>query len=115
MNNQNYYFCLAETANYDSVEAYVSDMALSSIWGDAPESEIPQARIEELTAIYEATHRGIKDIAGLVGISVRQLAFRFGIPQRSAENWATGCSECPTYVMLMLQECLGLFSVKREP
>lgn len=51
----------------------------------------------------------VKQIAADAGLSLRGLARRFGIPQRTMENWSSGSRSCPTYVLLMMQECLGQY------
>ena len=111
MTDKQYSICVTEAQNYTDRDAYISDMALSSMWGDSPDAPIPQDRLEQLGSIYDAVHRSVKDIAAAAGISVRAMAIRFCIPQRTAEGWC--CSgksarDCPLYTRLMMQECLGL-------
>lgn len=108
MTDNQFYNCVAECQNYTDRDAYISDLALSSIWGDAPGADIPQARIDALGEIWDACHRSIKDIAAAAGMSVRALAIKFCIPQRTAENWASKANECPIYTRLMMQQMLGL-------
>lgn len=103
--------CIREMDAYTQRDAFVSDMALSSIWGDGPEDEIPPERIEELSRLWGAVHRGVKDIAAEAGLSHRKLAERFWVPYRTMENWCSGNRECPDYVRLMMQECLCLLDV----
>ena len=103
--------CITEAQNYADRGAYISDMALSSMWGDIPDAQIPQDRLDQLGSIYDAVHRSIKQIAADAGMSVRAMATRFCIPQRTVEGWC--CSgesarQCPLYIRLMMQECLGL-------
>ena len=109
MTNQQYYTAVSEAANYTDRDAYISDMALSSMWGDTPD-EIPQERIDVLGQIWDAAHRTIRDIAAVRGTSVRQLAMRYAIPQRTAENWAAGTAEPPVYVLLLIQQAEGMLS-----
>ena len=63
---------------------------------------------DELTEIWKASHRTMKEIAVLAGISQRKLAEHFGIPYRTMEDWCRGARACPVYVRVMMQECLGL-------
>lgn len=100
--------CLSEAVNYSDVDAYVSEMALSSLWDDTEASDIPPERIEALRLIFEAAHRNIKDIASAAGTSVRSLAAMFNIPYRTVEDWAANKRTPPMYVLLMMQEILGL-------
>lgn len=106
-----YRTAVAEAANYTDRDAYVSDLALSTIWGDPEDAEIPAARVEQLGQIWDAYHRSIKEIAAAAGLSCRKLAERFFIPYRTVEDWSAGRRECPIYTRLMMQECLGLLNL----
>lgn len=102
----------AETANYTDQAAYVSDLAMSTIWGDPEGADIPADRVEQLGQIWDAYHRSVKEIAAAAGLSCRKLAERFCIPYRTMEDWSAGKSTCPVYIRLMMQECLGLLAVQ---
>ena len=111
MTDKQYTICVTEAQNYNDRDAYISDLALSSIWGDRPEDDMPTARMEQLGSIYDAVHRSIKEIAADAGMSVRAMAIRFCIPQRTVESWCgttDAARQCPLYTRLMMQECLGL-------
>ena len=110
MNYKQYSTCATEAQNCTDREAYISDLALSSIWGDGPEDEIPQDRFDQLGIIYDAVHRSVKDIAAAAGISARKMAIRFCIPQSTLENWCMGVNKCPLYTRLLLQESLGIYA-----
>ena len=103
-----YQSCLSEAANYTDRDAYISDLALSSIWEDDEAADIPDGRLVWLGQLYDAAHRSVKEIAAAAGLSQRKLAERFAIPYRTMENWCGGQRGCPEYVRLMMQECLGL-------
>lgn len=105
-----YQLCLSEAANYPDRDAYISDLVLSSLWGDEPDADIPTARLDWLGQLYDAAHRSVREIAASAGLSQRKLAERFAIPYRTVENWCSGVRSCPDYVRLMMQECLGLVS-----
>lgn len=92
-------------------DAYVSDWALSSIWGDDPESEIPAERIEYLGQIWDAAHMDVKSICRAANLTQAALAQRFCIPKRTVEDWARGVRTAPDYIRLMMCELLRL--VKR--
>lgn len=108
MTDKQFLYCVKEIGNYTDRDAYVSDLCLSSIWGDDEETDIPQERIDIIGSIWDACKRSMKDIAAEVGLSHRKLAEKFCIPYRTMENWCGGQNECPTYVRLMMQECLGI-------
>lgn len=107
MTEKQFMVCVSETSNYTDRDAYVSDLCMSSIWGDAIDADIPEDRIDALSSIWDACHRSIKAIATGAGMSCRKLAERFCIPYRTVEDWSAGKRDCPIYVRLMMQECLG--------
>lgn len=102
MTNNQRLACIREVPNYKDVDAYVSDLALSSIWGDSI------GPVDEIRTIYIACTRSIKDIAAAAGMSNRKLAERFCVPYRTMEDWSAGKSSCPIYIRLMMQEILGI-------
>ena len=104
MTNRQRLECVHEMDAYTDRDAYVSDLALSSMWGDAEDAEIPPERITELGELWDAAHRGIKEIAANAGMSNRQLSERFCIPYRTVENWSAGDRQPPVWVLLMMQE-----------
>lgn len=106
-----YRTAVAEAANYTGRDAYISDLALSTIWCDPESAEIPATRVDQLGQIWDAYRRSVKEIAAAAGMSCRKLAERFCIPYRTMENWSNGSRECPLYTRLMMQECLGLLEV----
>ena len=100
--------CIAEVFAYAERDFFVSDLALSEIWGDAPEDPIRDSRRAALGRIWDAAHRTVPEIARAAGLSNRKLAERFCIPYRTVEDWAADRRDSPLYVRLMLQQCLGL-------
>lgn len=109
MTNKQWLTCVQEVANYTSRESYVSDLALSSVWGDPDGADIPADRIQKLGDIWDVVNRSVKQIAADAGMSQRKLAERFCIPYRTMEDWGSKKSACPLYTRLMMQECLGLY------
>jgi len=107
-----YQTCLSEALNYTDRDAYISDLALSSIWGDDESANIPTDRLDWLGQLWDASHRSVKEIAAAAGLSQRKLAERFAVPYRTMENWCGGQRECPVYVKMMMQECLELVQPK---
>lgn len=101
----------AEALTTADRDAYVSDWALSSIWGDDPESEIPAERIAYLGQIWDTARMSVKAICKAAGLTQAALAQRFCVPKRTVENWCSGVSKCPDYTRLMMCELLGI--VKR--
>lgn len=110
MTAKQYYFCVTESANYKDIDAYVSDVALSTIWDSAPDASIPPARLENLRSIYTAATRTTKEIVSLSGLSQAAFAERWYIPRRTVEDWCRGIAKCPLYTRLLIQQCIGLFT-----
>lgn len=90
-------------------DAYVSDWALSSAWGDAPEADVPADRVEELGYLWDAAHLTIRDIRAHTGLSQAAFAVRYCIPRRTVENWESGDRQCADYVRLLLAEAAGMY------
>lgn len=111
MTIKQYHAIMAEIPNYTDRDAYISDLALSTIWDDSPEAEIPAERIELLGTLWDTAHRSIKEIAAAAGLSNRKLAERFGIPYSTMEDWSAGARKCNPYIRMMMQECLGLLRI----
>lgn len=107
-----YRTAVAEAANYTDRDAYISDLALSAIWGDPEDADIPADRLDQLGQIWDACHRSVKEIAAAAGLSQRKLAERFLIPYRTVEDWSAGKRSCPGYLLLMMQQVLGLLTIE---
>ena len=90
-------------------DTYVSDWALSSAWGDAPEADVPADRVEELGHLWDAAHLTIRDIRAHTGLSQAAFAVRYCIPRRTVENWESGYRQCADYVRLLLAEAAGMY------
>lgn len=114
MTSQQFTTCVSETQNYTDRDAYISDLSLSSMWGDAEDAPVPEQRIADLGQIWDAAHRTFRDIAAAAGTSVRQLAMRYAIPRRTAENWASGANVPQLHELLAIQQCEGLLTVRRD-
>lgn len=90
-------------------DTYVSDWALSSAWGDAPEADVPADRVEELGHLWDAAHLTIRNIRAHTGLSQDAFAVRYCIPRRTVENWESGDRQCADYVRLLLAEAAGMY------
>lgn len=91
-------------------DAFVSDWALSSAWGDAPEADVPADRVEELGHLWDAAHLTIRDIRAYTGLSQAAFAVRYCIPTRTLEDWERGARSCPDYLRLLLAQATGLYT-----
>lgn len=102
----------ADAQTVSDRDAYVSDWALSSIWGVETGADILAERLEYLGNIWDCAHMRVKDICKAAGLTQAALASRFCIPKRTVENWCSSSTassrQCPDYVRLMMCECLML-------
>lgn len=89
-------------------DAFVSDWALSNIWGDDINSPIPQDRLDAIGSIWDAAHLTIRDIRAKTGLSQAAFGERYCIPRRTIENWESGTRSCPPYVRLLLARAVGM-------
>lgn len=111
MNDKIFYTLAAETANYTDRDAYISDLALSSIWAEGADIATA-ARI--CGAVWDVTHLSIRDIRTSAGLTQAEFSTRFLIPKRTVENWEGGASACPIYTRLMLAKLCGLFPAELD-
>ena len=111
MTDTQFAVCVREDPAYADIDAYVSDLSLSSMWGDSEDSDIPAARIDQLRAIYAAVNRPVRAIVTASGLSQAAFAERYCIPRRTVEDWCRGIAKCPLYTRLLLQRAEGLLSL----
>lgn len=108
MGIKTFYLIFGDALSCNDRDAFISNWALSSIWEDSQEYDIPPDRVSQIGSIWDAAHRSVREIAALGGLSQRKLAERFCIPYRTIEDWCRGLHNPPDYVRMMMQECLGL-------
>ena len=92
----------------DDVETFLKEAVKSPIW--EKEDVSPDGRDEWLKQIYIAANRTMKDIVKITGLSQAKFGEYFGIPKRSIENWCNGYTTVLPYMLIMMQEILGLVS-----
>ena len=109
MTLKQYQFCIQELPEYTDPDAYVSDIALSDIWGDAQEDSIQEERINQLRAIYHAASMTVPEIAKAAGLNITQMSARFAVPYRTMQDWFAGARSCSLASRLMMLECLVLY------
>ena len=114
MTSEQYGTCIMELENYSDRDAYVSDLSLSSMWGDSGDGEIPRDRISAIGDIWDAAHRTVKEISRAAGMTNRELSAYFGIPLPTVEAWSRGSRNAAPYMILILQEALGQFHAERK-
>ena len=72
----------AETGAYTDRDAYISDLALSSIWGDSEDAEVPAERIALLGGIWDANREIRTDADRLCAVFQRSAAYRAALVPR---------------------------------
>ena len=87
--------CVREVPAYADVDAYVSDLALSSMWGDAETADIPAARIDQLRAIYAAVNRPVRAIVTASTRSQAALPSDTASPAARSRTGAAGSENAP--------------------
>lgn len=98
---------LSEAGNYLDCDAYISDLALPEVWGDAPEVDIPPERVELLGRMYDIASATIPGLLETYGLSQTNFARYFDIPLRTVQDWCRGEHKCPQYVATMAAEILS--------
>ena len=76
---------------------------IAEVGGSVPLDDVDDT-IRLLAILWEMGHAGltIKSIAAACGISVRQIALRYGLPTRTVENWAGGKTEPPVWQLPLI-------------
>lgn len=92
----------AETAKYTTEAAYIAAQANTGAF--ASEGEATNV-YRNLWAIHTD---GFKAIVKATGVSARQIAIRYGIPQRTIESWGMRDREAPPYVYLLIAHDMGI-------
>ena len=92
--------------NYGDVDSYLIDAVKSPVW--KKEDVSSDGKEEWLRNIYVAANRTIRDVIKETGLSQAKFGEYFGIPKRSIENWCNGYTTILPYLLIMMQEILGL-------
>lgn len=98
----------SEVSNYTDRDAYISDLVLSSMWGDAPESDIPDDRICALGRIWDAARMTPSGLVKASGLTRAAFADLYGISYDTLTKWCLGSRPMPNHVHVMLARLLGL-------
>lgn len=113
MDNKTFKLLFDEALRAENRETYVSDRALSSVWNDAEDSEIPAERIDQLGQLWDVAHMSVSEIRAASGLNRVNFAARYGIPLRTVENWETAAESnshtCPPYTRLLLAMAVGCY------
>lgn len=110
MTNQLRHRLYTEAHNYTDPDAYVSALALSSMWDDAEDTDISADRTALLRRIWDDTHCTVRELIERCGLTQSAFARHFNIPLRTVQGWCLGERDCPLYLITMAAELLALYS-----
>ena len=107
-------FAVREADNYTDRDAYVSDIALSSVWGDGDCNQSadllgPSARLPILCDLWDVIHMPVSRIREALGMSRADFAAAFAIPRRTLYRWERDETPCPLCTKLLLAHAAGLY------
>lgn len=105
MTNHQFYTLWGEAITSPDRDAFVSDAALSSLWGE--DDADPMVRVPELEKLWDAAHTGVKAIRELACMTQAEFAARHLVPLRTLQRWEAG--ECPEHIRLLLMESEGVY------
>lgn len=105
MTNHQFYTLWGEAITSPDRDAFVSDAALSSLWGK--DDADPMAHVPELEKLWDAAHTGVKAIREFAGMTQAEFAARHLVPLRTLQRWEKG--ECPEHIRLFLLESEGMY------
>lgn len=100
---------LQEAASYTDIDAFVSDLLLSSAFID-PDDETAEpdvSLIPELKALWHVANDSFKDLLKAMGLTQTECSRRFCVPLRTVQHWALEERSCAIYVRLMMAELTG--------
>lgn len=112
MTHDQFYAAVSEVSNYTDRGAYVSDLSLSSMWGEDTDLI---AIASDVGRIWDAYHMTAKELRAVTGLSQVAFGRRFLIPRRTVENWETAGAnhtDCPLYTRMMIADLLGLLPAR---
>lgn len=109
MTDQQFHDIFGDALAASDRDAFVSDWAMSSIWEDSEDAEIPASRLDALGKVWDVAHMEIRYIRQHTGLSQAKFAIRFCIPTRTIEDWESGARKCPDYTRLLLAQAVGAY------
>ena len=107
MKDKQFYLIYTEALASTDRDAFVSDWAMSYIFGDETDEDI-QYLSEQIGNIWDVAHMSVRDLCSRAGIGQSELSRKFCIPLRTVQNWCGGQNPCPPYVLLMMARLLGM-------
>lgn len=114
MTNKQRRYAFSEASSYSDRDAYISDLAISSMWGDGPEEEIPADRLQELGHLWDAANLPMRELLAPCG-TMANAAARFCIPYRTVQDWCADLHPCAPYVRLLIADALRDDTARTDP
>lgn len=112
--DEDFFHIVSSVGDLTDRDEFVSEWALSGIWGDAPDADIPQERVEWLGTLYDVLTMPPKALLTITGRSARRTAMHWGIKARTAEDWASGKNRMLPHARLMLASEAGLLQWQQQ-
>lgn len=100
MTDKQIYTLAGEASNYTDRDAFVSDMALSSVWGNDFE-EISPYRVKQCGILWDAVNLPFSELRARMNLTQAQMAERLCVPRRTLENWEYR-GTCPVYIRILI-------------
>lgn len=97
----------SKALHYSSLDAYLTDLLLSSVWGDGEDAVMSTERVAYLTRAYEDVHSTIPELLARHGLSQAAFARMFDIPYRTVQDWHSGVHKSPPYLIPLFAELLS--------
>ena len=97
----------SEVMEYADRDAYVSDLALSPQWGDAPAADIPQERLDYLALLWDAAHLPLSELSARFEMSNAAFGRCFAIGRITVGSWSDGSKKANLSYLLPLAEVLA--------
>lgn len=88
-----------EAYNYSDRDAFISDAAQSSIFGDA--EEVSSVIIEQCGILWDAVNLPFSELRRLMGLTQIQMSERLCVSRRTLENWEYR-GTCPVYIRILI-------------
>lgn len=104
MTDKQFNVLYSDAINSGDRDAYVSDWALSSMWGDDSD---PILLADLCGKVWDLAHLTVSDIRAHTGLTQAAFSERFLIPYRTLQNWE-GRGGCAHYTILMLARLCGM-------
>ena len=107
MTDRNFYTVWGEALVAEDRDAFASDWALSSIWGEPDEDELVKIA-QKCGKIWDVAHMSYPELLEQSGHTNAEFSVRFCIPRRTAQSWASGDRSCPQWCILGFARQLDL-------